>query len=287
VRQCLAFGWPDVPVRVGAWALRVADRLVLQAYLPLSVVGVYSVGYMLGATAFDVVASSVNSAILPFFYRTATETSERSSKRVFADVAAWDAALLGFLGVGTVLFAREIIVIFATSRFLEAEAIVPLIAWAAVFQALAHVPTRSIYLVKKTGWLPVVFLAPAALNVALNFALVPRWGIVGAAASTLLAYPVLFLLTLVVAQRAYPIPYDWGRMLRPLAIFLAITLAKLAVPPEPLLASIALKTLLLAAYPVGLVASGFLGVEERRALERVVRQLVQQLAPFREGRRLL
>ncbi len=159
--------------------MRVADRLVLQAFVPLAQVGVYSIGYMLGATAFDVVASSVNSAILPFVYRTAIEESEISSKKIFADVAAWNAALLGLLGLGTVLFSHEIILIFATARFLEAESIVPLIAWASIFQALANVPNRGIYLARKTGWLPLVFLVPAGLSVALNFALVPRWGITG------------------------------------------------------------------------------------------------------------
>jgi O-antigen/teichoic acid export membrane protein len=281
--QCLAFGWVDVPVRVGAWALRLADRLVLQAFLPLSMVGIYSVGYMLGATAFDLVASSVNSAILPFFYRTASERSERSSKRVFADVAAWNAALLAFLGLGTVLFAREIIVIFATTRFLAAEPIVPLVAWASVFQALSHVPARGIYLVKKTGWLPMVFLAPAGLNVALNFVMVPRWGIMGAALATLVSYPVLFALTLVVAQRVYPIPYDYPRMAKPLLILLLLSLLKLVVPVEPMAAAIGLKAVLLLAYPAALLASGFFAPEERLVLERVARQLVQFRLP-REDR---
>jgi O-antigen/teichoic acid export membrane protein len=271
--QCLAFGWVDVPVRLGAWALRVADRLVLQAYVPLAQVGVYSVGYMLGATAFDVVASSVNSAILPFFYRTAMERSERASKELFADLAAWNAAVLGLLGLGTLLFAREIIVIFATARFLEAEAIVPLIAWASIFQALANVPNRGIYLVKKTGWLPLVFLAPAGLNVALNFVMVPRWGITGAAMATLTAYPALFLLTLVVAQRAYRIPYDYVRIAKPLGIVLGLSLAKGLVPTEPLTVAIAAKTLLLLAYPVALAASGFLTVRERLVIRGAARRL--------------
>lgn len=269
--QCLAFGWVDVPVRLGAWALRVADRLVLQAYVPLAQVGVYSVGYMLGATAFDVVASSVNSAILPFFYRTAMERSERASKQLFADVAAWNAALLGLLGLGTALFARELIVIFATVRFLEAESIVPLIAWASIFQALANVPIRGIYLVRRTGWLPIVFLAPAGLNVALNLVMVPRWGVTGAAVATLASYPALLLLTLVVAQRVYHIPYDYARIGKPLVIALGLSLAKGLVPVEPLAAAIAVKTILVLAYPVALVASGFLTAGERLAMRGVAR----------------
>jgi O-antigen/teichoic acid export membrane protein len=271
----------DVPVRLGQWALRVADRLILQAYVPLSLVGVYSIGWMLGATAFDVVASSVNSAILPFFYRTATERSEQASKRIFADVAAWNAALLGLLGLGPVLFTHEIILIFATARFLEAEPIVPLIAWASIFQALANVPNRGIYLVKKTGWLPLIFLAPAGLSVGLNFYMVPRWGIMGAALVPLLTFPILFLLSLIVSQRAYFVPYDYVRIAKPLAILLGITVVKDFLPVEPLAAAIAIKVLLALAYPVALVATGFLTAQERLILQDAARRFMH-LAPARE-----
>lgn len=267
--RCLIFGLPDVPVRVAAWALRLADRLILQAYLPLSVVGIYALGYMLGSAVFDLVASAVNSAILPFFYRTVTE-AQSDSRRVFAVIAAWDAALLSGLGLATVLFAHEVIVVLATPRYLAAETIVPLVVWASLFQALAHVPSRAIYVVKKTAWLPAVFVVPAALNVGLNLLLVPRWGMLGAALATLAAYPVLFLLTLAVAQRVYPIPYDYVRMAKPLVILLVLSLAKNAAPPDPAWA-VGFKAVLLAAFPVALLVSGFVTVEERRLLAGLVR----------------
>lgn len=267
-------------MRVANWALKLADRLILQRYVTLSVVGVYSVGYMLGGTVFDLVASSVNSAILPFVYQTAREEREDSSKRTFADLAAWNAALLGGLGLVTILFAHEVILLLTTSAYLEAEAIVPYVVWASIFQALAHVPTRAIYLVKKTAYLPLTFVVPAVLNVGLNFALIPRWGALGAAAATLAAYPVLFGLTLAVAQRVYPIPYDYWRMAKPLLILLALCLVKGALATDSLLIAVALKCLVLLAFPLALVASGFVTAAEWRRL-----MAIPSLAARRPGRR--
>ena len=265
----LAFGLPEIPVRMAAWTLRFVDRLILQAYLPLRVVGLYSLGYMLGGTAFELIASSVNSAILPFFYLTATEESKTDSARLFADIAAYNSALLGFLGLGTILFAREVILVLATPEYLEAEVVVPLVAWASIVQALAHVPNRAIYLVKKTAYLPVVFVVPAVMNVGLNFLLIPRYGMMGAAWATLLAYPLLFGLTLGVAQRLYPIPYDYGRMAKPLILALGLSLFKNVIPGEPLVSVLCLKALLLGAFPVGLVVLGFVTAEERRLLRHL------------------
>jgi len=58
VSRALAFGMPDVPRLLAMWALRLADRLILQRYVPLAVVGLYSVGYTLGGTLFDLVAAA-------------------------------------------------------------------------------------------------------------------------------------------------------------------------------------------------------------------------------------
>ena len=269
VLRTLAFGLPEIPVRIATWALRLMDRLILQAYLPLRVVGLYSLGYMVGGTAFELIASSVNSAILPFFYLTATKESKTDSARLFADVAVYNTALLGFLGLGTILFAREVILILATPEYLEAEAVVLLVAWASIFQALANVPSRAIYLVKKTGYLPLVFIVPAMMNIGLNVLLIPRYGMMGAAWATLLTYPLLFGLTLWVAQKVYPIPYDYGRMAKPLILALGLSLLKDVVPSEPLVASLCLKALLLGAFPLGLVAIGFVSADERRLLRHL------------------
>jgi len=277
-RSALAFGLPDIPVQVGGWALKVADRLILQAYVPLAAVGLYSLGYTLGGTPIGLIAAAVNAGIMPFFYRMASEESPRECGRIFSGIAAYNAALFAFLALGTMLFAREVILVFATPEYLPAEAVVPLIAWGAVFRGLENVPVRSIYVAKKTLYLPAVFVVPAALNVALNFVLIPRWGIAGAAWATLLSYPALVGLTLLAAQRLYYIPYDYVRIAKPLVIALLLSWARGLVPAEPLLHAIAWKTLLLAAFPVALVLTGFVTPDERRELGRLLRRAIRERA---------
>ncbi len=280
VSRALAFGMPDVPRLLAMWVLRLADRLILQRYVPLAVVGLYSVGYTLGGTLFDLVAAAVNSALLPFFYRTASEEPAEVSRRVFADVAGYNAALLAFLALGSILFAREFILVFASERYLGAEAVVAPIAWASVFQALSHIPNRALYLARKTAYLPLVFVVPAALNITLNFLLIPPYGMWGAALATLAAYPALFLLSLWAAQRVYPIPYDFARMARPLLIAAALSAAGTVASGRSLPAALAMKALLLAAFPVALAASGFLSARERQAVRQMaVRALAGRAKP--------
>ncbi len=88
----------------------------------------------------------------------------------------------------------------------------------------------------------------------------------------LIATPALLVLTLLVAQRAYRIPYDYVRIAKPLVIALGLSLARGYVPSGPLTAAIAVKALLFLAYPVALVASGFVTAGERLALRGVARR---------------
>jgi hypothetical protein len=69
-----------------------------------------------------------------------------------------------------------------------------------------------------------------------------------------------------VAQKVYTIPYDYGRMAKPLLLTLGLSLLENVVPSEPLVASLCLKTLLLGAFPLGLVVMGFVSADERRRL---------------------
>jgi O-antigen/teichoic acid export membrane protein len=120
---------------------------------------------------------------------------------------------------------------------------------------------------KKTRYYPLVTASAAASNLGLNLLLIPRYGMLGAAWATVFSYGVMAGLGYALSQRVYPIPFEKGRLARialaALAVYAVATLA-----PAALLPALAVKTLALAAFPVLLLVSGFLGPEERAWLGR-------------------
>jgi O-antigen/teichoic acid export membrane protein len=261
-RRALAFGLPEIPLRWGSWALKVADRLILQHLTSLSVVAIYSVGYSVSKMPFDLVANAIHWAIVPFFFATATKESEVRSKAIFSRVATYNVVVLAGLGLGTVLFGRELIEILASAKYVEAEAVVPIIVAASFLQALFYIPSKGIYLQRKTGYLLPLFTIPAGLNIALNFVLIPRFGMMGAAWATLVGYAVMIVLTLPISQRVYHIPYEYGRIAK--AVLAACILAAFGgiVSEAPLLARIAAKAILLMLFPLALYLMGFFENDE-------------------------
>ena len=62
------------------------------------------------------------------------------------------------------------------------------------------------------------------VNTILNFALIPRWGMYGAAYATLVAYVVEVLVMYLLAQQVFRLSYDLPRTLAAMGVF-AVALA--------------------------------------------------------------
>jgi len=83
--------------------------------------------------------------------------------------------------------------------------------------------------------------------------------------STVAAYLLMFLLMTWNAQRLFPVPYQWRRMLTLVAVAVALTVAG-KVEHVALFVAVAL----IAIYPIVLLALGFYLPAERRRIRRIV-----------------
>jgi hypothetical protein len=81
-------------------------------------------------------------------------------------------------------------------------------------------------------------------------------------------------------QRLFPVPYEWGRLTRVVLVSAALVgIAELLAPTDGP-AGFALRAVLLLAYPVALLATGFFTAAERRQLARL-RRPGELLADYR------
>jgi O-antigen/teichoic acid export membrane protein len=107
--------------------------------------------------------------------------------------------------------------------------------------------------------------AAAAINVALNLALIPPYGMMGAAVATIAAYVTMAMGMAWWSQRIYPVPYQWRRVATA-----ALAAVGIAVLGKALDVGLAAALALCAAYPLALGLLGFTSREERRRLGRLV-----------------
>jgi O-antigen/teichoic acid export membrane protein len=272
VRESLAFGLPTISELFGGWALRSSDRLFLLHYLSLSAAGIYSVSYSMGLVL-SLIGKSIETAWTPFFYAIARDEREKEAGRIFSYTATYYTLVIVSFGLGLAVFAREVLRILAPHKYLAGLPIVPWIILASIFEALYDIPSRGLYLTKKTRWLPVVVLSAAAVNAGCNFVLIPRWGMMGAAWATLLGYSVMLFLALAINQRVYYVPYDYGRIVKIFVAAGAVYFAAIWLSPEALIPGLLVKAVVLVTYPMALYLTRFFEAEELKQIGRGIAAL--------------
>jgi O-antigen/teichoic acid export membrane protein len=258
-REMVRFGSPMVLWTLGSFVLVFSDRFFLKAYVGVADVGIYSLAYkfafMLSALAFN----PFDMVWDPHRYEVAKRPD---AKEVYARVFLYMNVVVGLGALGISLFVRDFLSVMSDPAFLPAYRYVPLLLLAQTFSHAVSYCTLGMFVTGNTRSLGrIAFLATVAA-LALNFLLVPRYGIMGATAATVLAYGLRLLWTYRSAQRHYPIRYGWGTLARLYAIFTVAVALRWMVQPPHLAGSLAWSALLMAGA-AALVYLHILGPSER------------------------
>ncbi|HVD40728.1 MAG TPA: lipopolysaccharide biosynthesis protein [Solirubrobacterales bacterium] len=265
LRRLFRFGLPTMPAEVSLYALNFADRLIILRSLGAAEAGLYSLGVKF-AQAVNVLVRGFQLAWPPLAY---SIRSDDEARRVYATVVTLFVAGCAWVVAGMWLFSRWIVRALADPKFFDSFEVIGLISTAVTLYALYLV---LVVILGRTG--RTEFNLPAAVgalvvNVVLNLVLVPPLGIVGAGLALVASYLVVLGLMYGFTQRLFPVPYEWGRLLRVvLTVAALVGLAELLVPTDGA-TGLLIRVALFAAYPLVLFAIGFFSAEEREWIERL------------------
>ncbi len=265
-RPLLIYGLPLVPHFVAHWALGLSDRLILERFVSLSDLGVYTLAYQIGMVA-QLLVQSVSNALLPMFGRAAIDSSEWDRlPRIATYVVFVDA-----LAVLALALAAPTLIRMATPPAYHAAGhlAVPILLGYLAFGMYTLPMGLLSQTFGRTGKIPLLTLSAAGVNIGLNLWLVPRFGIWAAAYNSLVGYVVLLLLVWFAAQRIRPLPYEHERLAR-ILLSVAITLSTgiIALRFEPLVNLLLLPFLILL-VPTMLWIFGFWTVQERQFISEM------------------
>lgn len=246
LRKLLVYGVPLVPTTVAYWIFGASDRVVLGKLSTFEQVGLYGV-----AASVTSVLAFVNSAIGQAWTPHAVnafEADRESALLLFGRVAMYLVASFGFLCVGVSAFAPELLRMLATPSFYAAAHAIGPLSLGYLAYASTQVTGISISLAKRTEYFAVYAWCAAVLNLGLNFLVVPRWGMVGAAWTSALAYAFLTASYAATSQRLLPVVYQTRRTLALIALVVGFTIAAGALPTLALPLAFAMKSLYCAAF---------------------------------------
>jgi O-antigen/teichoic acid export membrane protein len=255
------FGMPLVPAAAALWAINFVDRFFVAVYKGQSEVGVYSLAVRISSViTFLMIAFRL--AWPAFAY---SIEDDGVAKRTYSYVLTYILYLCCWVSLALGALSPWLVRVLGTPRFHRASEAVGLLAFAGTAYLGYTVLAIGIGRARKTQFNWIATGAAAGVNVGLNFWLIPRYGMMGAAVATLIAYVGLFVGMLVNAQLVWPVDYQWRRVITLTAAAVALTaLAK--VFDVPLAGAIAL----VLAYPLVLAALGFYLPAERKRIRGLI-----------------
>ena len=216
--RVLRYCAPLTPVALLTWFNSFADRYFIGQFHDQTAVGLYGRAFQM-VTLLSVFTTAFLASYPAFAYSNARDESKRPQYAVIFDALA---GLLAVLAVFITLFAKEILQVMTAPAFHDAYRAVGLLAFGHVFYTLGNVMSYGITIQKNARLYLLVNGSAAVCNVALNLLLVPRFGFVGAAATTCAAQLLAMLLGRPVAEKLFRCNYRWIRALLLLAALLAV-----------------------------------------------------------------
>ncbi len=217
LKKLFVFGLPMVPGNISGLIMTMADRIFLKYYSTATELGLYGYGYKFGMILNSLI-------IIPFFlgwgpYKWDIYKME-NGKQIYARFFGYLIAGLLILVVALNLVFTFLGSIMASNKeFTKGLVILPLILTSYFFLGATTFQALGVFFKNKTYLVSVAILIAAGINIILNYLLIPKYGMIGAAIATIISYASYFVIYYKMNQKYYFVPYN-----KVLLIFIVFTI---------------------------------------------------------------
>ncbi|HEY7914409.1 MAG TPA: oligosaccharide flippase family protein [Blastocatellia bacterium] len=274
LRGLLAFGVPLIFSQIALTLFMMIDRFFLERYARDRELGAYALANTLVSvvTVLVTVPFSQVWTVMRF-----SVMNEEGAEEYYSRVLTYIVFVSMFLALSVAAVAGDGLVLYALRGYWSAAQIIPLLALAAVLDSASRVLNIGITLKKRTIYAPVVISVALAVNIALNFLLIPRYQAMGATISTLISYIVFCALRYWASNMFFKVRYEWGRVFTLLGVGTALIAAFYisdhlrgeTLNRTTLFLSLVIKALLALSFPLLLFALRFYDERERRRIAEI------------------
>ncbi|MAJ61743.1 MAG: hypothetical protein CBC48_18545 [bacterium TMED88] len=248
-RSMLTYSAPLLGSWAGMYILNFGDRFFLQRFDGLADIGIYALAYKFGMMPNMLILSPFLRIWGPKRFEIVEDPNARP---IFGHVFSyfWFVQLFVVLGISTLI--PDVIQVIAGSEFQTAARYVPLLLVGYMAYGAYSYFQFGLLLEKKTLYLGGFVLAVAGLNVAMNFILIPKLGIMGAAVSTASSFTLLAGMIFLYSQSLYRIPYEGFRLLVMTSVALCLYFLSSSIPIKDPAWAIGIKLLIALTFPLWL-----------------------------------
>ena len=185
LKPMLYYGVGLMMGNASSWILTFIDRFFLKSYYDFETVGVYSIGYKIGQMIRPIYIIPFKKIFSPFIYEVYNQEEGKTKiKKMFRyyNLIGW------FIVLGFAIFSKPMIELISKKEYIEAYKIVPWVSISYLIFTLTMFVGFGLHVVNKMFLNSFIMILGAAFNIVLNIYLIPKFGMYGAVASTIVSY---------------------------------------------------------------------------------------------------
>lgn len=204
---CLYLALPTVFYNLSDLILGQSDRVMLQQIMNTAMTGQYSLALNFGNIMFTIFGA-LNNTWVPFYFE---DMKQGNREKMHAQAKNY-LELYTVLSIGFVLLATEVYHIFAGQEFWSGTQLIPIFVSSFFINFLCTFPVNYEYYHKKIRAVAVVTIVSSLVNIGLNYVLIQKIGMYGAAVATCVSHGLQLTMHYVysryIIRGEYPFPVN-------------------------------------------------------------------------------
>jgi O-antigen/teichoic acid export membrane protein len=266
--QMVKFGLPLIPSSLSGYLVHASDRFFIKEYATLTLTGLYSLGYKFGA----LVNQFVTSPFIQIWMPRRFEYFDRDdSERIYARIFTYFVTFSLFVGLQLSVLSREIIQIATAEPYWSSYRVVPIIVLSYIIFSFHYHFNIGILMKKQTKYIAYINIVNGILNLALNFILIKKYDIWGAAYATLICFVFKAGLTYYYSNRFYKIQMEWRRLIMLFLVAFATYFLVMRIETGSVWINLPVKAVAACGFAMALYAVRFFTAEEIKRFKRIVK----------------
>lgn len=205
----LMFGVPTIFTSISVAIVEWSDRLFIKEYLSLEDAGIYNLGYKFASVISIFVITPFVQVWNPIMMESRRNPD---NKNVFRIVFKYYFEFGIYAVVVASLLLPDLIYAFIPqSSYQKGIEIFPIIMLGVLLNGLNNIVNAGLLYSRKISFMSVLAYAVAALNLVLNFLLIPKYGYYGAAWASLITYGLSPFINYYFSKRHFAFEINWLR----------------------------------------------------------------------------
>lgn len=270
-KELFLYSIPYIPSSLSSVIIQLIDRPIMMRLTDSYTVGIYQANFRL-SIFINLIVSMFDFAWRPFVME---RFEMEGSKEIFKKVFDYFVVIVLFIWLLFSIFIEDIIHLSFRNFYLinpnywSGVGIVPIVMLGYFFNGLYINFMIGSMITKKTSYIMYSNLLSAILSILLNFILIPRFNIYGAAFSILISYLFLCVFTYFVNQKLWKIDYNIKKNLL-LFLFTIICFfgVKISKDLNPCFFA-QFRLFIVIIYPLVVLASGYFSKEEIYRIKKI------------------